>query len=156
MFIYHIVLLQQLNTSHAHCQSLGTGSPLSSWVDVSHPLVDSTRWADRHRISVCLKWFFLVLLPERHIYSWFALSLKMPPLHPCFVLCIVFETADASLIIVLQVTGFFFGLEALRIFSPSLKSASITSLYLRLNCCWSIFQSIRQALLMWRFSHSLI
>lgn len=107
MFIYHIVLLQQLNTSHAHCQSLGTGSPLSSWVDVSHPLVDSTRWADRHRISVCLKRFFLVLLPERHIYSWFALSLKMPPLHPCFVLCIVFETADASLIIILQVTGFF-------------------------------------------------
>lgn len=46
---------------------------------------------------------------------------------------------------------FFLCLEALRICSSSLKSASITRIHLRLDCCWSVFLSTQWDISMCKF-----
>lgn len=69
----------------------------------------------------------------------------------------VLEISHASLIFLpCKLFHFFFGLEGLRNFPSPLKSESITRIYLRLDCCWSVFPSTQTALSLCRFRPSLL
>ena len=72
-----------------------------------------------------------------NVFLWILFSRH---LMPGYVFCLV-----------IYVLFSFLRLEALRICSSSLKSASITRIHLRLDCCWSVFLSTQWDISMCKF-----
>lgn len=123
-YITHSLLVLRLKFSHSSLWSMNL-------------IVRKTPW-DWLMGTECLCIYngFSSIL-ERHIYLWLTISLKML-LCRCLALDTVFKTFEASSNLSPCKLCFCFCLEALRICSSSLKSASSTRRPLRLDCCWSV------------------